>query len=62
METAPMFLPSKRFFAPWNGKHGKARRVWVFDRGLVTEENLVAVRKRAGGSIWWAPHHDHAIF
>jgi len=34
-------------------KHGKARRVWIFDRGVVSEENLVAIRKR-GDSIWWA--------
>jgi transposase len=29
-------------------KHGKARRVWIFDRGAVSEENLVAIRKRGG--------------
>ncbi len=29
-------------------KYGKARRVWVFDRGLVSEENLAALRKRSG--------------
>src|SRR5882672_3195997 len=29
-------------------KHGKARRVWIFDRGVVSEENLVAIRKRGG--------------
>jgi transposase len=27
-------------------KHGKARRVWVFDRGIVTEENLALLRAR----------------
>jgi transposase len=27
-------------------KYGKARRVWVFDRGIVSEENLAAIRKR----------------
>jgi len=27
-------------------KHGKARRVWVFDRGIVTEENLQTLRQR----------------
>ena len=26
----------------------------VCDRGVVIEENLVAIRKR-GDSIWWAP-------
>src|SRR3982074_1361821 len=29
-------------------KHGRARRVWIFDRGVVSEENLVAIRKRGG--------------
>lgn len=27
-------------------KYGRARRVWVFDRGVVSEENLVALRRR----------------
>ena len=27
-------------------KYGKARRMWVFDRGIVSEENLAALRKR----------------
>jgi hypothetical protein len=30
-------------------KHGRARRVWVFDRGIVSEENLQSLR-RAGAS------------
>jgi len=29
-------------------KHGKARRVWIFDRGVVSEENLGTVRKHGG--------------
>lgn len=29
-------------------KYGKARRVWVFDRGIVSDANLAAVRKRGG--------------
>jgi len=29
-------------------KHRKARRVWIFDHGVVSEENLVAIRKRGG--------------
>jgi transposase len=29
-------------------KYGKARRIWVFDRGIVSEENLEAIRKRGG--------------
>jgi transposase len=29
-------------------KYGKARRVWVFDRGIVSEDNLAALRQRDG--------------
>lgn len=29
-------------------KYGRARRVWVFDRGIVSEENLAMLRKRPG--------------
>ncbi|MSV34807.1 MAG: hypothetical protein EXQ47_04320 [Bryobacterales bacterium] len=29
-------------------KYGKARRIWVFDRGIVSEENLAVIRKRDG--------------
>jgi transposase len=29
-------------------KYGKARRIWVLDRGMVSEENLVAIRQRGG--------------
>jgi transposase len=29
-------------------KYGKARRVWVFDRGIISEENLEALRRRGG--------------
>ncbi|HYN24890.1 MAG TPA: IS1634 family transposase [Pyrinomonadaceae bacterium] len=29
-------------------KYGQARRVWVFDRGLISEANLAALRKRNG--------------
>src|SRR3954454_372319 len=29
-------------------KYGRARRIWVFDRGIVSEENLAAIRKRGG--------------
>jgi transposase len=29
-------------------KYGKARRIRVFDRGIVSEENLAAIRKRGG--------------
>jgi transposase len=29
-------------------KYGKVRRVWVFDRGIISEENLQAIRRRQG--------------
>lgn len=29
-------------------KYGRARRVWAFDRGIVSEENLAVLRKRDG--------------
>jgi transposase len=29
-------------------KYGKARRIWVMDRGIVSEANLAAIRKREG--------------
>lgn len=36
-------------------KYGKARRIWVFDRGIVSEENLVAIRKRGGQYLVGTP-------
>jgi transposase len=36
-------------------KHGKARRVWVFDRGIVSEENLAAIRRRGGQYLVGTP-------
>lgn len=32
-------------------KHGKARRIWVFDRGIVSEKNLQLLRERGGQYI-----------
>ena len=29
-------------------KYGKARRVWIFDRGVVSEQNLVTLRRHGG--------------
>ena len=29
-------------------KYGRARRVWVFDRGIVSDANLAAIRRRGG--------------
>jgi hypothetical protein len=36
-------------------KYGKARRVWVFDRGIVSEENLGVLRKRGGQYLVGTP-------
>jgi transposase len=36
-------------------KYGKARRVWVFDRGIVSEENLEALRRRGGQYLVGTP-------
>jgi transposase len=36
-------------------KYGRARRVWVFDRGIVSEENLASLRKRDGQYLVGTP-------
>jgi transposase len=36
-------------------KYGKARRVWVFDRGIVSEANLEALRQRGGQYLVGTP-------
>jgi transposase len=36
-------------------KYGRARRIWVFDRGIVSEENLRAIRKRGGQYLVGTP-------
>jgi transposase len=36
-------------------KYGKARRVWVFDRGIVSEANLEALRRRGGHYLVGTP-------
>ena len=36
-------------------KYGKARRIWVMDRGLVSEENLEAIRQRGGQYLVGTP-------
>jgi hypothetical protein len=36
-------------------KYGKARRIGVFDRGIVSEENPAAIRKRGGLYLKDAP-------
>jgi transposase len=36
-------------------KHGRARRVWVFDRGIVSEENLESLRRRGASYLVGTP-------
>jgi transposase len=43
-------------------KYGKARRVWVFDRGIVSEENLQAIRKREGQYLTGTPRSQMKQF
>jgi hypothetical protein len=43
-------------------KHGKARRIWVMDRGLVSEENLEAIRRRGGQYLVGTPRSQMKQF
>jgi transposase len=43
-------------------KYGKARRIWVFDRGIVSEENLTAIRKRGGQYLVGTPRRQMKQF
>jgi transposase len=43
-------------------KYGKARRIWVFDRGIVSEENLAAIRKRDGQYLTGTPRSQMKRF
>jgi transposase len=36
-------------------KYGRARRAWVFDRGIVSEENLALLRRRGGQYLVGTP-------
>ena len=36
-------------------KYGRARRLWVFDRGVVSEENLASLRQRGGQYLVGTP-------
>jgi transposase len=36
-------------------KYGRARRVWIFDRGIISEENLRAIRRRGGQYLVGTP-------
>ena len=43
-------------------KYGKARRIWVFDRGIVSEANLAAIRKRDGQYLVGTPRSQMKQF
>ena len=43
-------------------KYGKARRIWVFDRGIVSEENLAAIGKRGGQYLAGTPRSQMKRF
>jgi hypothetical protein len=43
-------------------KYGKARRIWVLDRGIVSEENLAAIRKRGGQYLTGTPRSQMKQF
>src|SRR5205807_4321153 len=43
-------------------KYGKARRIWVMDRGIVSEENLEAIRRRGGQYLVGTPRSQMKQF
>src|SRR3982751_2560668 len=43
-------------------KYGKARRIWVLDRGIVGEQNLEAIRKRGGQYLVGTPRSQMKQF
>ena len=43
-------------------KYGKARRIWVMDRGIVSEGNLEAIRKRGGQYLVGTPRSQMKRF
>jgi transposase len=43
-------------------KYGQARRIWAFDRGIVSEENLEAIRKRGGQYLVGTPRSQMKQF
>lgn len=43
-------------------KYGKARRIWVMDRGVVSEANLAAIRKRGGQYLVGTPRSQMKRF
>jgi len=43
-------------------KHGRARRVWVFDRGITTEDNLAWLRERGACYLVGTPKSQLSAF
>jgi transposase len=43
-------------------KYGKAGRIWVMDRGIVSEENLAAIRRRGGQYLVGTPRRQMKQF
>src|SRR5579864_5246246 len=43
-------------------KYGQARRIWVFDRGVVSEENLQSIRRRGGQYLVGTPRSQMKQF
>lgn len=43
-------------------KYGQARRIWVMDRGIVSEANLAAIRKRGGQYLVGTPRSQMKQF
>jgi transposase len=43
-------------------KYGQARRIWVLDRGIVSEENLQAIRRRGGQYLVGTPRSQMKQF
>jgi transposase len=43
-------------------KYGKARRIWVMDRGMVSEENLQTIRQRGGQYLVGTPRSQMKQF
>jgi transposase len=43
-------------------KYGQARRIWVLDRGIVSEENLQAIRRRGGQYLVGTPRSQMKRF
>ena len=42
-------------------KYGRANRVWVMDRGMVSEDNLEYIRRRGGAYIVGTPNPSYAV-